>query len=159
MKAYYSVSITCLLLILLSSSCKKNVSEAPIAATPPVSADSLTKCHLNNVWDSASIANHLLGKWQWEFIKCYWNPEDANSKDYQGLTIQFKPGQIAEVKQQDVISQTATWRISPINDNTYQLITTPLIVQLPGKIYICDNRVLFSDTYTDGCDNFFKKIP
>jgi hypothetical protein len=29
-------------------------------------------------WDPAKMGNHLIGEWKWEYISCFWTPEDVN---------------------------------------------------------------------------------
>ena len=139
-------------------SCKKTQEPAnPPQQQPPVSFDSLLHCYGQVSWDSASIHNALIGTWNWEFIKCYWNPEDANGDDYKNVSIVFRQNDSLEVKVNNQITQAASWKISRLSDGYFKVTTAPLVVYLPGKILLCGNRVMFYDSYTDGCDNYFKR--
>ncbi|MDE3251895.1 MAG: hypothetical protein KGO92_03750, partial [Bacteroidota bacterium] len=89
---------------------------------------------------------------------CYWNPENANGTEYKNLTLTFKQNDTVEVRVNNQTIQLASWKIVTLNDGFSKLEVNPLVYQLPGKILFCEGRVLFYDSYTDGCDNYFKKI-
>jgi len=149
-----------LMTITILVSCQRTLSTEnikPPGYQPPISKDSMFRCHYLINWDSVSISNKLIGLWQWEFIECYWNPENANSEDYKGLTVEFKTDKTVIVKDNGQVLQTSTWGITKLNDGYYKIDATPIVGQLFGKILFCDDRVVFSDTYVDGCDNYFKQ--
>ena len=154
-----SVLVLTLFILLVQSSCKKatDSNSSSQVQQPPVSVDSMFRCHTATALDSAGIRSGLLGKWQWEFIRCYWNPEDANGDDFKNLAVEIKADNTVTVKENGVTTQTATWALTRLNDGYFKLTTNPLVLQLPGRIYLCSDRVLFFDSYIDGCDNFFKK--
>lgn len=149
-----------LLLIMVTLLCCSKPKSKPATPpeTPPVTLQTMTECHRTASWDSAKIQSRLLGKWGWEFIQCYWNPEDGNSKDFQGLSVEFKPDNTLEVKLNGETTQTSSWELVNLNDGYYKIQAKPLVLQLPGRILLCTERVLFSDSYTDGCDNYFKRL-
>jgi len=135
-------------------SCSKT-SAGDMVQYPPVSLDSLTRCYNSSPWDSASIHTTLLGKWNWEVIQCFGKPEFANAADYKTLEVDFLHDSNVTVRDSSGVSDTSTWVVVNLNDGYFGLKTTPLILQLPGRIIICGDRIVFSDSYTDGCDNFF----
>lgn len=122
---------------------------------PPVSIPEIQACHLTTVWDSTAIRNKLLGKWQWEYIRCFWNPEKGNYDDFKGMSVEFKSDNTVEVLQNGMSAQRSTWQLVLLNDGNYKITTTPLVFQLPGRILFCSQRVVFMDSYVDGCDNYF----
>ncbi len=139
-------------------SCNKTKDiEESIQQNPPVTLDSMLQCHEQGSWDSTKIYNALIGKWNWEYIKCYWNPEDANSEEYKNLTIEFKHNDTLEVKLNNQITQRVSWHVARLNDGYFKITVNPIVLQLPGRVLFCDDRVIFYDSYTDGCDNYFKK--
>lgn len=159
MKQFYSILFLVLSISVLPTSCEKPyTADLSIREKPPITLDSMLQCHGHNNWDSATIRNTLLGKWQWEYIRCYWTPESANGTDYKNLTIEFKQNDSVEVKVNNQILQISSWKIAQLNDGFSKLVVNPMVVQLPGKILFCGGHVLFYDSYTDGCDNYFKKI-
>lgn len=124
---------------------------------PPIAIDSILRCYSKTSWDSTTIRTALIGKWQWEFIQCFWQPEKANSEDFKTLVIEFKMNDSLTVYMGNQITQTTSWRVTKQFDGFYKLSTGAFVPQLPGNILLCGNRVVFYDSYVDGCDNFFKK--
>ncbi len=155
-KFVQSIGFVCLLFIL---SCNKEQERPdPSSATPPKSLGEMVTCHNTVTWDSASIRNKLVGSWQWKYIRCYWNPEDANGDDYQTMRIEFKNNNTLEVKNNDTLVQTSQWKIINLNDGFFKVESTPLVYYIPGRIVFCDSMVLFNDSYVDGCDNYFTRV-
>jgi hypothetical protein len=150
----YGLLITAMLI------CCNKPNNQPVtqAENPPVTLSDMTECHRTASWDSVKIQSRLLGRWEWEYIQCYWNPENGNSKDFQGLSVEFKPDNTLEVKLNGETTQTSTWELVNLNDGYYKVQVKPLVLQLPGRILFCTERVLFNDSYTDGCDNYFKRL-
>ncbi len=146
-------------LLLTGCLCCNKQEEQEIIQTesPPVALSGMVLCHNRISWDSAAIRNKLIGKWQWEFISCYWNREDANSRDFKGLTVVFKQDNTLEVTANEQSKKTATWSVVKLNDGNYTLAVSPIVLQLPGRVIFCEDRVVFSDSYVDGCDNYFKR--
>jgi hypothetical protein len=158
MKTIFPLLIISVSLVALQSSCKKTkTTNTPQLQKPPIALDSMIQCYGQTSWDSNSIHNALVGKWQWEYIKCYWNPENANNEDFKNLSIEFKQNDTLEVRQNGQIIQISSWDIVRLNDGYFKLIVNPIVLQLPGKVLFCGNKVLFYDSYIDGCDNYFKK--
>jgi hypothetical protein len=158
MKTIFRLLIVSVSIIALQASCKKTkTTNSPQLQKPPIALDSMLLCYGQTSWDSTSIHNALVGKWQWEYIKCYWNPENANNEDFKNLSIEFKQKDTLEVNQNGQITQISSWDIVKLNDGYFKLIVKPIVLQLPGKVLFCGDRVLFYDSYIDGCDNYFKK--
>ena len=159
MKVNIFCAVYALLIVSMLSSCNKEKKEIlkEQGQLPPVTLADMLTCHNLTTWDSTAIRTKLIGKWDWEFIKCYWNPEDANGDDYKGLSIELKSDNTIEVKINGVTTQTSVWQMQKLNDGNYAITSNPYVVYIPGRIYFCEERVLFADTYTDGCDNYFKK--
>ncbi|MEZ4829759.1 MAG: hypothetical protein R3C61_26265 [Bacteroidia bacterium] len=144
-----------LVFMLMAISCKED--QPPVRQEPPVSQSDMLICHHHTVWDSVTTQNALIGKWQWEYITCYWNPEDANYDDYSDLFLEFKPDHTLEVKMNGQFTQTVSWSIQAGEANVWIMKADPVVPQILGRIILCDDRVEFNDSYTDGCDNYFKR--
>jgi hypothetical protein len=142
----------------INYSCKKTKdTEVPMQQNPPVTLDNMLQCNNQRNWDSTSTHDALIGKWRWEFINCYFNPEDANGQDFKNLSIEFMQNDSLVVKVNNQLSQISSWYVTMLNDGYFKLTVNPIVLQLPGRVLICDDRVLFYDSYTDGCNNYFKK--
>lgn len=146
-------------IMLFFSFCQKEPANEQIRkAEPPKSILDIQSCHLSASWDSTSIRNKLLGKWEWEYIRCFWEPEKGNYDDFKGLSVHFKSDNTVEVSQNGMLAQQSTWHIVLLNDGNYKITTIPLVFQLPGRILFCEQRVVFMDSYVDGCENYFVRM-
>lgn len=158
MKTFFFLLIAAFFITVIQISCNKTVNtETPQQQKPPIRLDSMLLCHQQIFWDSTAIRNALIGKWKWEYIKCYWKPESANSEEFKTLSIEFKNNDSVDVKTNGQITQKSSWSIVRLNDGYFKLLVSPIVYQLPGKILFCGDRVIFYDSYVDGCDNYFKK--
>lgn len=158
MRSFFIFLLYTLPVLTILTSCKKSKeASGPQQQSPPVSFDSMLQCYRQVNWDSGLVHDALIGTWNWEFIKCYWNPEDANGEDYKNLSVRFKQNDSLEVRLNNQTTQISSWHIARLNDGYFKINTTPLVLQLPGKVLLCGERVMFYDSYTDGCDNYFKK--
>lgn len=158
MKTETLLKLWILLVLAVQISCTKDkVTETIVKQEPPITLGNMLECHRMSSWDSLTVQNKLLGKWEWEYIQCYWSPERGNYKDFQGLQVEFKSNNTLQVKVNGQTSQTSEWDVVKLNDGNYSIRVNPIVLQLPGRILFCDERVLFNDSYVDGCDNYFKK--
>lgn len=124
---------------------------------PPVSQGDMWDCHHELTWDTINTKETLIGEWDWEYIGCFWNPEDANDNEFNGMTIEFKSDNTLEVKENGQITQTSIWKVVNGDADLFALDVDPTVTQLYGRILFCDERVEFNDSYIDGCDNYFKR--
>jgi hypothetical protein len=145
----YSIVLTFTLLILLIACNKEEM--------PPINQGDMWDCHHEMTWDSLSTKETLIGVWEWEYIGCFWNPEDANKSEFKGLTIEFKSDNTLDVKENGQITQTSNWEIVNGDAELFAIDVHPPVTQLYGRILFCEERVEFNDSYIDGCDNYFKR--
>jgi len=124
---------------------------------PPINQGDMWKCHHEISWDSLKTKNTLIGEWEWEYIGCYWNPEDANNDEFKGLTIEFKADNKLEVRENGQIAQTSNWRVVKGDSDTFAIDVSPSSGLLYGRILFCGDRVEFNHSFIDGCDNYFKR--
>jgi hypothetical protein len=158
MKAISALLMLASFILAIQTSCKKTKStDTPQQQDPPVTLDSMLLCHNQTNSDSVATRNALIGKWHWEYISCYWYPERANNQDFKNLAIEFKQNDSLEVQLMGQVTQRSSWSIVKTNDGYFKLVVEPLVLQLPGKILFCKDRLLLYDSYVDGCDNYYKK--
>ena len=140
-------------LFTLLLACKKEKT-SPVPYEFPID---ISDCHYSQSWDSTKTHAALIGEWQWKYIQCFWTPNDANGDDYAGLEIKFKPDNTLEVRENGVLTQTASWKIQTSFDDSFEVETVPEVVLLYGHIAICNDIIAFSHSYIDGCDNYYKR--
>ena len=73
------------------------------------------------------------------------------------MTVEFKSDSTLEVKVNGATTQSSTWEIVNLGDSQFEINADPVVPQLHGRILFCEDRVLFYDSYIDGCDNYFKR--
>ena len=61
-----------ILLLSLFALCACQKEEAPALETK-----TFFECHDEQVYDSTKVANHLIGEWEWQSIKCFWQAENG----------------------------------------------------------------------------------
>jgi hypothetical protein len=123
---------------------------------PPVEQSEMIQCHNGKEWDEIKIGDALIGEWEWEYVRCFWNPENAETIKSGELTVEFKTDKTLNVIENGQIIQTSNWNIT-FRPNVYEISVEPVVTQLSGNIYFCDNRVLFFESFRDLCDNYFKR--
>ena len=136
---------------ILLASCDK-------AENQPESQINYWDCHHKMIWDEITTKETLIGEWEWEYIACYWNPEDANDHDFKGMTIEFKSDNTLSLKENGQITETSNWKVVDGDAELFELEVDPFIGQIRGRILFCEKSVEFNDSYIDGCDNYFRKI-
>jgi len=134
-------------------SCEKEIK----IEIPPINQKIMWDCHHEKTWDSLKTQNTLIGIWEWKYIACFWTPENANSEDFQGLSIEFKSDSTLDVKQDGNIIQTSNWKVVDGDAGLYALEVETHVMQLGGRILFCEDIVEFNDSYIDGCDNYFRR--
>ena len=122
---------------------------------PTLETKTFFECHDEQTWDSTKVKNHLIGEWEWQSIKCFWNPESTEL--HRGLIIHFQEDGKLIVENNGMITQTGTWQIKEGQCSTFALEMNPVIDQAFGGILFCDGYLLFHDSCLDGCDNYFQK--
>lgn len=140
-------------------SCKKNGSSTMSAAPAPrVNVDSLFSCAGPQRLDSSLLHDSLIGTWQWQYIRCFWRPEDPNNQEFKTLSVEFHKNDSLDVRMNGQVSTRSSWRLQFSSFGIPSLHTDPNVWQLLGDIVTCEKGIKFFASPVDGCDNYFKKI-
>ncbi len=115
------------------------------------------KCGYENTLDSTEIYKKLEGTWDWAFISCIELSGLSNGLSFKGLTVTFAPDHSLTARHKGMLMQNSKYRLEKELDGSYTLFTEPMVLQLYGRIIFCEDKVLFYDSYVDGCDNYFEK--
>ncbi|MGB0839850.1 MAG: hypothetical protein ACPGXL_06900 [Chitinophagales bacterium] len=143
--------IVAMTLLLIIVSCSKD-------SIRPVGFDRMSECHAGTAWDSTKLTNALIGEWEWEYLSCYSGDDEGDNSIYQGLVIEFKSDYTLEVSENGVVTQNSTWEWKEGAVYYTGVKATPSVGQLYGVMLFCGGRVEFRGSYTDVCDNIFKRI-
>ena len=144
-------SLFYLLSIVVLISCQDKIQE------PPIIQSDMFACHRTLEWDEIKTRDALIGIWDLEFIGCYfYDPYTAYVIDM-GISIEFMPDSTLIVRLKDSITQVSVWQIVDGDGDLFELDEEPFVQQLGGRIWFCDNRVEFNESYRDICDHWFVK--
>ncbi len=152
MKKILFQAISIYLIVFLIFSCDKNE-----IADPPFSLGEMWICYNDSVWNDSKIRNELIGTWQWEYVSCFWRPDQAKNVIDSNLTIDFKIDSFLVIKQFDQIIQTSRWEIVDGDADLFSIKDEPSSNLLFGRILICDDKLIFNGSYIDICDNYFRR--
>lgn len=122
---------------------------------PPISQGQMWDCHLEMAWDSTTMKENLMGEWDWKYIGCFWNPEDANDDEFKSLSIEFKSNKTLDVKENGQVIQVSNWNVAYVEADLMAIDVDPRVAQLEGLILLCDEWLEFNNGYIDGCNNYF----
>jgi hypothetical protein len=126
---------------------------------PPYDMGKIWEIHHQTTWDSLSTANHLVGKWKWNYSFCCgegWpNETFTNDKNF---IIQFFDDGTLEVFENNISQKKSTWYPALEDGHLYGIVVNPTIIQLYGRILFDENGVLFDDAYRDGANNYYIRV-
>ena len=126
------------------------------SAFPPIGPVELNNCFHKTTWNEESIRDALLGRWEWNYISC-WTPDIDHYGYYSGLTIEFRSDSTLTVFEKDTIIQNSVWHVIEHDAYDYYLDVEPFHSSLEGILSICDEWVVFNNSATDLCINYFRK--
>jgi len=124
---------------------------------PPISQGNMWDCYREMTWDTLSLKENLIGRWDWEYIGCFWNPKDANDDEFKGLSIEFVGNNTLDVRVNGELTQTSNWKVVYVDADLMAISVEPDVVQLNGLILFCEEWLEFNNGYIDGCNNYFKR--
>lgn len=116
----------------------------------------LLKCHLQEGWPTADVAEHLVGSWRWVYKKCPGAENGQNYLEYKGQVIEFYEDFTLVVINDGALPESGTYAITS-NGNYYGLNTTPEIPSLQGRIFFCLDEMEANQELDGGCNNYLRK--
>jgi len=115
----------------------------------------LWECNNSPFLDSATISNKIIGSWIWTKQVCADGTGDVTAAT-KNIKITFNSNATFTVYQNSGILSQGNWKLVLVDNNAWGLEPT-LNIFLFGRILFCNNKVMFNDSYIDGCDNVFAK--
>ena len=125
---------------------------------PPKSLEDMHSCQHNKEWSTKSLRDSLVGKWRWLYTQNFWAPEAAHYTTNQELFIRFRSDSLLHVTAQGDTLHTTKWQVILNRNDSYELGLQEPHQYLYGNILICEDLLLFNNSYVDGSDNFFERI-
>jgi hypothetical protein len=129
----------------LTFSCSKDKIEQ-------IDTTQLWDCFKSQNYDSAKLASKLIGTWKWtKYYAEIPGTNKANKDVFMNLT---KEGSFVVTENSIVITQ-GNWKLRVVDFSNFELDLNKPSIYLYGRIVLCDNQVLFNNSYIDGSDNLF----
>lgn len=113
-------------------------------------------CRFVNTLGANGIAQKLAGEWQWSHRTCWGTGPEKDETTDKGLVVTFTYDQQVIISQNGKVIASAPYTLAADGTDNFVIETSP-VTQLLGHIYFCNDKVVFSDTYKDGFDNYFVK--
>ncbi|MGI6048624.1 MAG: hypothetical protein ACOYEG_11595 [Petrimonas sp.] len=137
-----------ILISLLSFSCSKDSSEQ-------IDIVQLYNCHKSQKYDSTKLASKLIGTWKWTTYSAEIpGTIKADKNVFLNLT---KEGEFT-VTENSVVVTRGNWKLKVADIDLFALDLNNPSTYLYGRILLCENLVLFNNSYIDGGDNLFVRI-
>jgi len=131
--------------VFLTQSCTKD-------KVPLINNQQLWDCNLYQNYDSTKLASKLIGSWKWT---AYFGELSGDRKANKDVTVIFTSASTFTVIENSVVVLQGNWKLRIGDSNIYTLDLDKSSSYLYGLILLCENQVLFSDSYIDGEDNLF----
>jgi hypothetical protein len=112
----------------------------------------MATCHENEMWDSTSLFQAVLGEWEWEQQYFAWTAE-IDDEEFEDLELNFRSDGTVQIEWEGN-TDTFPWRIEDaavIIDQGRQ--TYPV----HGWFYLCDDEMMFANSPVDGNDHTFSR--
>ncbi len=124
---------------------------------PPKTLEDMHSCYQNKAWNEISLRDSLIGEWRWLYTQNFWAPEAAHYTTNQDVCITFRSDSLLHVITQGDTLHTTKWEIMLKQNNNYELALEAPHQYLHGNILLCEDLLLFNNSYVDGSDNFFER--
>lgn len=114
-------------------------------------------CDKNLNADTTAMANKLVGKWLLKAYFCFWTPGGTHYPETRVVAEFTSDRKFTVTENGSVISQ-GKWCFGLNYYKHWYLANDGQCTYFVGLIEICDNHLVFWDSYRDGCDNLFERI-
>ncbi len=159
MRSNVTISILFAAISIFSTSCNK---ESENRRTSEINVAKFQDCYISHLHDSATVANKLIGTWDWQEQTCM-NSGSVISQNKVVKATFNSSGQFVVIENSNVIT-LGNWKLKMFGNNFFGVDSTAFELDinqpsgyLNGIIFICDNQLLLCSSYVDGCNTLFKK--
>lgn len=137
-----------LLLILFLPACQEDV-------VLPYSIEGAYNCYQDQSWTATSVDAALVGEWDRVYYSCYSGEMDEIAIGE--LRLVLTDDHQLEIYENGLLERTDSWEVIPRGNENFELKTSQILPWLNGDIVICEDLLVFFESYIDGCDNYFEK--
>lgn len=142
-----------LALFFIGISCEKENKDEP-----PMSQTEIWDCYHEQTWDDLAIRDELIGEWQWIYTEASSAPNNGQNTENENMLVQFYADSTLQVTINGEITKSTTWHVIQKDGELFGLEIESSIIELGGRILICDNILEFNYGYLDLSDNYFRKV-
>lgn len=148
-------AIACLAMFAAVTSCKKEKADQ-MGATQTAGFDiaAIRNCHMEQNQYPSQITSGLEGTWVWTSNTCYWTGDSTFTPD-KHVVVTFSDAGIYKVFEDSKIESEGNWKLSQVDKDIWSLNTERPSKYLNGYIWLCENELVFFNSYIDGCDYYF----
>ncbi|MBK9981991.1 MAG: hypothetical protein IPP15_06115 [Saprospiraceae bacterium] len=114
------------------------------------------KCFIMQTWDEIKVRDSLIGKWQLEYVRCSGSTHGSYVTDEKYI-LEFRPDSTLTATYNDSIVYQTTRHINP-GIERFLLNTDDFVDYTGGDIYLCEDFLIFAESQSDICDNYFRRI-
>lgn len=150
-------AIACLAIftVVAAVSCRKEKADR-VDAKPTLgfNLQEVKKCHQQQNQAPSQITSRLEGTWSWLSFTCHWSLDSTFTAD-KHVVVTFSDAGVYKVFENSTIESEGTWKLSQTTDNNWTIVTERPSEYLNGYIWLCNDEVIFHNSYLDGCDYYF----
>lgn len=157
MKTTGITAMACLavFIIVAATSCRKEkADQVPAQHTGGFNIQEIKDCHSKNNQYPSQIISKLEGTWAWLSYTCYWSADSTFTAN-KHVVATFSDAGVYRVYENSKIESEGTWKLSQVDNNIWSIITEKPSEYLNGYIWLCNNEVIFQNSFLDGCDYYF----
>lgn len=154
--------IACLLVFAAAlglNSCVKEKADKinPSTIVQPIDVNGIRNCHLADNPYPSQISANIEGTWVWVSKACIGRGGSETFSAGKYVVITFNDGGLYKVFEDSKLVSEGTWTLSQSGNDAWNIVTTSPTTYLHGNVWLCNNEVVFSSGYVDGCDYYFTK--
>lgn len=159
MKTRFNMVGIFLIAVSLLTACRK---EGETGSTSQINVPKFEGCYNSHLHDSTTVANELIGTWDWQEQGCMNNSSAASPSNVVKAT--FNSSGFFAVTENSNVVALGSWKIKMFGNNFFGVDSTAFEFEISqpseylyGIILLCDNQLLLCGSYADGCNTLFTK--
>jgi hypothetical protein len=104
--------------------------------------------------DSSTLQTKIIGSWNLMAKRC---PQiGRNFQNMQGVKLTLLPNGSYTLEEYDRVADNGQWKLTQVDNGNWGLQLSIPNQYMHGKLVVCNNRLMFFDSYRDGCDHVFE---
>lgn len=153
MTIYYRQALGMLIifLFLVLVGCRRNLQT-------PVEIQEVADCYKETDWNANDVHDALIGKWELQFGGLYSTDVPTPPDEQNGKFVEFNSDSLFVYDDEWTLIDSSHWEVVVGDAPLFELELTKYISGLRGRILICDDVVIFNNSYISGTDSFFQRF-